>query len=81
MFLVIDSGPGLSERATAHAFDPFFSEKPAGRRTGLGLSRARRLVEINGGEISLMNGARSGAVATITLSGWRDDAQSNRSAA
>ena len=35
----------MSPRALQHAFDPFFSEQPAGRRTGLGLTRARRLIE------------------------------------
>src|SRR5690606_10090922 len=39
VFEVADRGPGLSDRALRHAFDPFFSEKPAGRQPGLGLTR------------------------------------------
>ena len=52
---VTDTGPGLSERALRHAFDPFFSELPAGRRPGLGLARARMLVGLHDGEILLGN--------------------------
>jgi len=59
---VRDRGPGFSERAIRHAFDPFFSEKPAGRQTGLGLARARRLVELHGGEMGLANEAGGGAL-------------------
>ena len=70
---VSDNGSGLSEHARAHAFDPFFSEKPAGRQPGLGLSRARRLIEGHDGTISLENltGEKRGAQATILLPNWR----------
>ncbi|MEL6329036.1 MAG: HDOD domain-containing protein [Planctomycetota bacterium] len=64
---VKDSGPGLSPRARKHAFDPFFSEKPAGRRTGLGLSRARRLLELNGGDVLLENAVEGGARVTLSI--------------
>jgi signal transduction histidine kinase/HD-like signal output (HDOD) protein len=63
---VADTGPGLSPRALRHAFDPFFSEKPAGRQRGLGLPRARRLVQLLDGTLTLENGPR-GALARITL--------------
>jgi len=71
VFEVSDDGPGLSDRALRHAFDPFFSEKPAGRQPGLGLARARRLAEILGGRLSLTNARTGGAVATLSLPGWR----------
>ncbi len=76
---VKDDGPGLSEHALAHAFDPFFSEKPAGRQPGLGLTVARQVVEAHGGRLTLENGPSGGAVATIRL-GVRPEAQ-ERSAA
>jgi signal transduction histidine kinase/HD-like signal output (HDOD) protein len=50
---VRDRGPGLSDHALHHAFDPFFSEKAAGRQAGLGLAIARRLVGLHGGDIIL----------------------------
>jgi putative nucleotidyltransferase with HDIG domain len=55
---ISDQGRGFSEDSIKHAFDPFFSELPAGRRSGLGLSRARGLVELHRGEIELGNRPR-----------------------
>jgi len=52
---ICDEGPGFTEKTIKHAFDPFFSELPAGRRSGLGLSRARGLIELHKGEIELGN--------------------------
>lgn len=68
---VTDNGSGLTQHALAHAFDPFFSAKPAGRQPGLGLAQARRLVEAHGGQLMLENGKDGGAVATIWLEHWR----------
>jgi signal transduction histidine kinase/HD-like signal output (HDOD) protein len=64
---VIDKGTGMSARALQHAFDPFFSDKPAGRRTGLGLARARSIVELHAGEITLDSRPGEGTTATITI--------------
>ncbi len=70
--LVIDDGSGLTPHELAHAFDPFFSSKPAGRQPGLGLAQARRWVEAHDGVITLENGKDGGAVATIRLPHWRE---------
>jgi signal transduction histidine kinase len=68
---VTDDGSGLTPHVLAHAFDPFFSAKPAGRQPGLGLAQAQRLVEAHGGSLTLENGHQRGAVATIRLDDWR----------
>lgn len=81
MIQVTDDGTGLTQHALAHAFDPFFSSKPAGRQPGLGLAQARRLVEAHGGQIVLENGKQRGAVATIRLSDWRGPEVAQRGAA
>jgi signal transduction histidine kinase/HD-like signal output (HDOD) protein len=62
-----DEGAGMTPRALQHAFDPFFSEKPAGRRTGLGLTRARALVQLHRGEITLESRPGQGTTATIRI--------------
>lgn len=67
VFEVADRGPGLSDRALRHAFDPFFSDKPAGRQPGLGLARAKRLAELMHGTLTIANGRDIGAVATLSL--------------
>ena len=72
---VRDDGAGLSEHSLRHAFDPFFSDKPAGRQPGLGLARARRFVEAHGGRITLVNGPTGGAIATIWLKDWNRQEQ------
>lgn len=71
---VTDDGSGLSPHVLAHAFDPFFSAKPAGRQPGLGLAQAQRLIEAHGGTLTLENGRKRGAVATIRLPDWNGEA-------
>jgi signal transduction histidine kinase/HD-like signal output (HDOD) protein len=78
---VADDGTGMSERTLVHAFDPFFSAKPAGRQPGLGLSQARRFIEAHGGRITLENRPSGGAVATVRLSDWREEHMDRRNAA
>ncbi len=71
MLSVTDDGVGMSERALLHACDPFFSEKPAGRQSGLGLARARRLIDLHGGELHVQSTAGQGTKVTIALPDWR----------
>lgn len=67
VFRVEDRGAGLSPRAMRHAFDPFFSEKPAGRKRGLGLARARRLADLHAGGVVLAPREGGGTVASLWL--------------
>jgi signal transduction histidine kinase/HD-like signal output (HDOD) protein len=64
---VVDDGDGMDGRTLNHAFDPFFSAKPAGRQVGMGLARAQQLVLAHGGRIDLDSRLNEGTTATLTL--------------
>lgn len=54
---VADSGPGISDEARAHLFEPFYSTKPGG--SGLGLSLSRQIVQAHGGRLEIETGAQA----------------------
>ncbi|MCX5662657.1 MAG: HDOD domain-containing protein [Planctomycetota bacterium] len=64
---VVDDGVGMDGHTLAHAMDPFFSSKPAGRRIGMGLPRAQQLVSTHSGWIQLRSAPGVGTTATLTL--------------
>lgn len=65
-FSVTDDGPGLDEDMLSKVFDPFFSTKPTGLGTGLGLSVVAGLVKGWGGVVDVSS--RSGhTVFTVYL--------------
>ncbi len=50
---VIDDGPGIAADVLPWIFDPFYTTKPPGHGTGLGLDIARRLVRRHHGDITV----------------------------
>lgn len=64
---VIDDGRGMSDYTRKHACDPFFSSMPAGRRPGLGLALAKRLIEASGGRLEFESKPDRGTTATFAL--------------
>ncbi len=64
---VVDDGRGMSIDAARRAFDPFFSGREAGRGAGLGLSKAWRLVELNGGRVLLDSRPGRGTRVSLLL--------------
>jgi len=48
---VMDDGPGIPEEHRARIFDPFYTTKPVGLGTGLGLDIARRFTHLNDGDL------------------------------
>lgn len=50
---VADNGKGMDAATKARAFDDYFTTKPAGKGSGLGLALCRRLMRGAGGEVEL----------------------------
>jgi len=67
LLTVTDDGQGMAPETLAKAFTPFFSHQRAGRRRGMGLSWARRYVELNGGRISIRSTPGEGTTVSVRL--------------
>jgi signal transduction histidine kinase len=62
---VTDTGVGMDDQALRRIFEPYFSTKATG--TGLGLTIAKRNIELSGGTISLASRKGVGTQVTFTL--------------
>jgi signal transduction histidine kinase len=63
---VTDTGPGISDEVRAQMFSPFFTTKPPGEGTGLGLFVSYGIAEAHGGTLTVES--RPGQGATLVLS-------------
>ncbi len=65
--VVSDDGHGMDAETAAKACDPFFSGREAGRGIGMGLPKARRLIEASGGSLALESRPGLGTQCRIAL--------------
>jgi CheY-like chemotaxis protein len=64
---IADTGEGMPPEVLARLFTPFFTTKPAGVGTGLGLTICQRLVTAIGGAIHAESQVGKGSVFHVTL--------------
>lgn len=64
---VEDSGSGISEEHMNDIFQPFFTTKPDGKGTGLGLTIVRMVLERHGGTIRVESSMGVGSQFIVTL--------------
>jgi len=65
--VIQDSGKGMDDATRSQIFDPFYTNKPLGQGTGLGLSVSHGIIEALGGNIKVTSQEKKGTSFFINL--------------
>lgn len=64
---VADNGKGMDKKTMEHAFEAFYTTKPAGKGTGLGLSLCHSIAEGHGGTMAIKSEVGKGTTVRVIL--------------
>jgi PAS domain S-box-containing protein len=64
---VVDDGKGMDVETQRHLFEPFYTTKPVGHGTGLGMASVDGIVRQNGGTITVASGVGRGTTVNVFL--------------
>jgi signal transduction histidine kinase len=68
LIMISDNGSGIPDKIIGKIFQPFFTTKPTGEGTGLGLSLSYDIIKGHGGYLEVQTKLGEGSVFTVRLS-------------
>jgi CheY-like chemotaxis protein len=68
---VRDTGVGMDDEVKSHLFEPFYTTKPPGQGTGLGLSTVYGIVQQAGGNLTVRSGPGRGTEISVYIPAGR----------
>ncbi len=70
---IVDNGQGMAPEVARRALDPFFTTKPVGTGTGVGLSLTERIIKRHSGDMNIISREGHGTTVTLTLPATNQD--------